>query len=70
MMTTSPLETNDEVNFGLSRDVKVSSLPGLPLESDLLLLLREVLLHILIRTLEDDLALGLLVLCCVRGVHS
>ena len=62
----SPLETDDKVDFGLCRDVKVSSLPRLALESDLLLLLSAVLLHIFVGALEDDLALGLLVLWDTR----
>lgn len=62
-----PLESDHKVDFGLSGNVEVTSLPCLPLESDLLLLLREVLLHILVRPLKDDLALGLLVLGLVSG---
>lgn len=38
--------------------MEVTSLAGLTLESDLLLLLVLVLLDILVRTLEDDLSLG------------
>ena len=53
-----PLESHDKVDFGLSGNVKVSGLPGLSLKSDFLPLLRSVLLHVLVGTLEDDLALG------------
>lgn len=58
----SPLESDNKVDFRLSRDVEVTGLPGLPLESDLLLLLSDVLLDVLVGSLEDDLSLGLLVL--------
>jgi hypothetical protein len=53
-------ETDDEDDLALGRDVEVTSLPGLTLEADLLLLLGKVLLDVLVGALEDDLALGLL----------
>lgn len=53
------LKTNNEVDLGLGSDVVVAGLAGLALEADLLLLLGEVLLDVLVGTLEDDLALGL-----------
>lgn len=48
-------------------DIEVTSLSGLSLESDLLLLLLLVLLDILVGSLEDDLSLGLLVLLVSPG---
>jgi len=53
------LDPDDEVDLGLGRDVEVTSLPGLPLQPDLLPLLVSVLLNVLVGTLEDDLSLGL-----------
>jgi hypothetical protein len=52
------LEADDEVDLGLGGDVEVAGLAGLALEADLLLLLGNVLLDVLVGTLEDDLALG------------
>jgi hypothetical protein len=52
------LQPDNEVDLGLGSDVEVTSLAGLSLKSDLLLLLVLVLLDILIGTLEDDLSLG------------
>jgi hypothetical protein len=52
------LKTNNEVDLGLGRDVVVAGGAGLTLETDGLLLLGEVLLDVLVGTLEDDLALG------------
>ena len=62
----SPFKTDHKVDFGLSRNVEVSGLSCLALKSDLLLLLGQILLDILIRTLEDDLALRFLVLQGIR----
>lgn len=61
----SPLDPDDEVDLGLGRDVEVTSLPGLPLQPDLLPLLVSVLLDVLVGTLEDDLSLGLSLLLVV-----
>lgn len=61
------LKSDDEVDLGLSRDVEVTSLPRLTLESDLLLLGVEVLLDILVGPLENDLSLGLLSLPSLSG---
>ena len=52
------LQTDDEEDLGLGRNVEVTRLAGLTLETDGLLLLGEVLLNVLVGTLEDDLALG------------
>ncbi len=54
-----PPNTDNEVDLGLCGDVEVASRTSSPLQADLLLLLRKVLLHIGLRALEDDLALGL-----------
>lgn len=54
-----PLQPDDKVHLGLSLNVEVARLPRLPLEPDVLLLGLEVLLRVLVRSLEDDLALGL-----------
>lgn len=62
MRSRSPLDTNDKVDFRLSRNVKVTRLPRLALKSDFLLLGGNVLLHILVGPLEDDLPLSLGVL--------
>ena len=59
-----PLEPDDKVDLGLSSDVKVTGLPGLSLQSDLLLLLSSVLSNVFIGSLEDDLPLLLLLLLC------
>lgn len=55
----SPADTDNEVHLSLCGDVEVARRAGCPLQTDLLLLSRYVLLHILLRALEDDLALGL-----------
>ena len=55
----SPADTDNEVHLSLCGDVEVARRAGCPLQTDLLLLGRYVLLHILLRALEDDLALGL-----------
>ena len=68
-MPNSPLQPDDEVDLGLGRDVEVTGLSGLPLKSDLLLLLGGVLLDVLVRSLEDGLSLGLLGLSRQR-VHK
>jgi len=51
------LQTDDEVDLGLGGDIEVTSLACFTLQTDLLLLLRDVLLDVLVGTLEDDLAL-------------
>lgn len=58
----SPLQSHDKVDFWLSSDKEVAGLPRLALETDLLALCVPVLLHELVGTLEDDLALLLLLL--------
>ena len=58
----SPLQAHDKVDFWLSSDKEVAGLPRLALETDLLALCVPVLLHELVGTLEDDLALLLLLL--------
>ena len=62
----APPDTDNEVDLRLRRDVEVTSRTSSTLQTNLLLLLREVLLHVGLRTLEDDLTLGLGSLC-VRG---
>lgn len=54
-----PLDTDDEDQLLLSRDVEVASLLGDAVEADLLALGIAVLLDVLLSTLEDDLALVL-----------
>lgn len=68
----SPLQPDDKVHLGLSLNVEVARLPRLPLEPDVLLLGLEVLLCVLVRALEDDLALGLgiLALSAMSAVQS
>ena len=61
------LQADNEVDLGLGWDVEVTSLAGLTLETDGLLLLRSVLLDVLVGTLEDGLALELLVLMVSDG---
>ena len=58
-MTDAPANSNNEVDLGLGRDVEVARCPCSTLQSDLILLLGEILLHIGLRALEDDLSLGL-----------
>ena len=60
-------DTDDKVNFGFGRDVKVARCACCPLQPDLLPLLREVLLHVRLGALEDDLAFGVCRLCEVLG---
>ena len=55
----SPPDANDEVNLRLCGYVEVTGCARSPLQANLLLLLVEVLLHVRLRALEDDLALGL-----------
>ena len=54
----SPPDTDNKVDLGLGRDVEVTTSPSSALQTDLLLLLGQVLLHIRLRALEDDLSLG------------
>ena len=61
-----PLQSDNKVHLGLSRDVKVTSLSCLSLKSNLLFLGREVLLDVLVGPLEDDLAFLLGILRCQR----
>ena len=58
-MTDAPANSNDKVDLGVSGDVEVARRPCSTLQSDLILLLVEILLHIGLRALEDDLSLGL-----------
>ena len=55
----SPPDANDEVDLRLRGYVEVTRCARSPLQANLLLLLVEVLLHVRLRALEDDLALGL-----------
>lgn len=66
----SPFESDNKVDFGLCFHVEVTRLPRLAFESDLLLLLVEVLFHILVGTLKDDLALRLSILRDTTSVQS
>ena len=54
----------------MRRDVEVASSARSPLQTDLLLLRGKVLLHIGLRALEDDLALGLVSLHWGRSVNG
>lgn len=58
-MIDLPPDTDDEVDLGLCGDVEVASRTSSTLQANLLLLLGKVLLHVGLRALEDDLALGL-----------
>ena len=60
----SPPDADNEINLRLRRDVEISRGARSPLQTDLLLLLRKVLLHVGLRALEDNLALGLGRLFC------
>ena len=57
-------DTDDEVDLRLGRDVEVARGTGSPSQADLLTLRGQVLLDVLLSTLEDDLALGLRRLDC------
>lgn len=57
--TYSPPDTDNEIHLRLGRNVEVTSSTGGPLQTDLLLLLVQVLLYVLLSPLEDDNALGL-----------
>lgn len=65
-----PLDTDDEDQLLLSRDVEVASLLGDAVEADLLALGIAVLLDVLLSTLEDDLALVLVGLLHRGGLAS
>ena len=54
-----PLDSDNKVDLGLGRDVVVTGLSGLSPQSDLLLFTVQVLLDILVGSLEDDLSGGL-----------
>jgi hypothetical protein len=54
----SPPDTHHKVHLGLSRDVEVTSASCSALQAYLLLLLRQVFLHIRLCALEDDPSLG------------
>lgn len=56
----APTNTNNEVDLRLCWDVEVTGDTGSPLQTDLLLLLGKILLHVGLGPLEDDLALRLL----------
>lgn len=58
-MVNIPLDTDNKDKLGLGRDVEAALLLGLAGEADLLALGIAVLLHVLLGTLEDDIALGL-----------
>ena len=66
----SPPSTDDEGKLGLTRQVEVSMLAGLALEADLIALLHTVLLHILLCTLEHQLALLLVALQVQSVMHT
>ena len=53
-----PANTDNEVDFWLTSDIEVTVASCSPLQADLLPLLSLVLLHVRLRALEDDLALG------------
>ena len=55
----SPADTDNKVHLRLCWDVEVTNSASRTLQTDLLLLCAQVLLHILLRPLEDDLSLGL-----------
>lgn len=57
MQVCSPTDTDDKVNLGLGGDVEVTGCTSSALQTDLLLLLGEVPLHVGFCALEDDLAL-------------
>ena len=61
----SPPDTDDKVDLGLGRDVEIARGTGSTLETELLLLRSEILLHVLLRALEDDLALRL---SCLQAI--
>lgn len=50
---TSPPNTNDKSEFGLSRNIKVSLVPCLSEHSDLIPFLLSILLYILLCSLEN-----------------
>ena len=54
-----PLQSNDKVDLWLGGDVELARVLCRPSEPDLLALLLLVLVHVLLGTLEDHLALGL-----------
>ena len=60
----SPPDTDDKVDLSLCRDVEIARCARRPLQTNLFPLLCKVLLDIRLRTLEDDLALGLRRLDC------
>ena len=53
-----PANTDNEVDFWLTSDVEVTVASCSPLQADLLPLLSLILLHVRLRALEDNLALG------------
>ena len=55
----SPPDPDNEVHLRLRRNIEIARCPRRPFQTDFLLLLREVLLHVGLCALEDDLALGL-----------
>ena len=61
----APPNTNDKVHLSLRRDVEIARGTGSTLETELLLLRSEILLHVLLRALEDDLALRL---SCLQAI--
>lgn len=56
----APTNTNNKVDLWLCGDIEVAGRARRSLETDLVLLLCEVLLHIALCPLEDDLSLRLL----------
>jgi hypothetical protein len=53
-----PSNTNNKIYLGLSRDVEVTGSPCSTLQSDLLLLLIQILLYIRLRAFENDFSLS------------
>jgi len=55
----SPADTDGKDKLGLGGHVEVAGLLGLTAQADLIVALPAVLINVLLGTLEDDLALGL-----------
>jgi len=55
----APTNTDNKIHLGLSRDIEVASSPCSSFQSNFLLLLGQVLLHIALSTLENNLSLRL-----------
>lgn len=55
---SAPANSDNEVYFRLSRNVEIASCARSPFQTNLLLLLGQVLLHVGFRPLEDDFSFG------------